>query len=300
MVARIIMSVLSGGDHRDIVVDIIDAAFVSEAISFFEQVVRAKVNAQTISVDWYRKHFLREGIDKQDFATNGGLNMKTIENKHKSTRRELVIDEALQHYEKFVDLVESLCDSDISVDLSITFRDVTVHLDLNESLIVINALAVKRAAIRGGMWSTVGKQVERPLMEVLCRLFDVPERYFTRTVEEDDSIREIDFYLLPPDGSNARCEVKLMGKGNPESLDSVFANKSKVAVVSTLSQTNITQLNENDILWTQLQVSNGFLRFQRTLAALGLPHKKLQQGPDHRPRIITAIERTLGVAVPSD
>jgi len=63
--------------------------------------------------------------------------------------------------------------------LTIKFKGVSVDLNINESLIVINSLAVKRAALRGGLWSTAGKRVEKPLMQTLCKLYDVPnENYY--------------------------------------------------------------------------------------------------------------------------
>ena len=54
-------------------------------------------------------------------------------------------------------------------------KGVSVDLNVSESLIVINTLAVKRAALRGGLWSTVGKSVEKYLMLTLCKLYQVPE-----------------------------------------------------------------------------------------------------------------------------
>ncbi|MYB47880.1 MAG: CfrBI family restriction endonuclease [Dehalococcoidia bacterium] len=293
VVADIIRVALSGDDHRDIVIDLLDGAFVSYVIEFFEKIVYAKVRKRTITRDWYRDHFLDQRLDKSQFAWNGGLNMKTIKNKHKSERRQIVIDEALGHYDKFLKLVDSLSDDRLNIDLSITFRDVTVHLDMNESLVVINALAVRRAAFRGGFWSTVGKQVEGPLMETLCRVYDVDKKYFTKALAEDNSLREVDYHLLSPDGSKAKCEVKLMGVGNPESADAIHARDTDVFVASTLSETNRIQLDEAGVFWTELQVSKGFLRFQDTLANLGIPYAELDNGSDHANRIERAIRQVL-------
>jgi len=290
--AEMIRRMLSGTDHRDLVVDMIDAAFVSTVVQFFEKVVRAKMRKRPITLDWYRENFLSWHQDKADIAMNAGLNMKTISNKRQTTRKEIVVEEALNHHGKFVELVELLINDNVNVDLSLTLRDVTVHLDLNESMIVINALAVRRAAISGGAWSTAGKQVESPLMEVLCRLFGVEEQYFTRSFASDGSLREVDFYLLPPEGNRVRCEVKTMGRGNPESADTVFARESKVFVASTLSDTNKTQLDEWGVFWTELQVRNGFLRFQNTLANLDIPHSGLPESQDYTPYIERAIQDT--------
>ena len=130
-------------------------------------------------------------------------------------------------------------------------------------------------------------------METLCRLFEVEPRYFTRALADDDSLREVDYYLLPPHGDRARCEVKLMGLGNPESADAIHARDTDVFVASTLSATNRQQLNDAGALWTELQVPNGFLRFQKTLDELGIPHTPRDEFSDGE--IESAIRRTLAL-----
>lgn len=103
----------------------------------------------------------------------------------------------------------------MELTLTIKFRGVSVDLNVSESLIVINTLAVKRAALRGGLWSTAGKRVEKPLIKSLCMLFNVPIQYFDQS-QLPESLREVDFYLLgTATQERFRCEVKLMGKGNP-------------------------------------------------------------------------------------
>ncbi len=290
---EIIRLALSGQDHRGVIVDIIDATFVDDTVRFFQHVVEAKFETETITFDWYREHFLDEEIDKAEFAWNSGLNLKTIGNKRGSQARQIVIDESLEHFDKFLELLESLTDDDVSVDFSITWRGVTVNLDLNETIVVINALAVRRAGRRGGTWSTLGKQVEAPLMETLCRTFDVVPRHFTRALSDDKSLREIDYYLIAPNGRRAKCEVKLMGRGNPEGADAIHARESDVLMASTLSDLAKIQLDNAGVLWTELQTPNGFLRFQHTLSALGIPHTRLDQNEDHTDRIERAIQATL-------
>lgn len=293
-VEEVIRLALNGQDHRGVVIDLIDAAFVDDAVQFFQQVVTAKFGTETITFDWYREHFLDEELDNAEFAWNSGLNVKTIQNMRRSSARQVIIDESLEHLDDFLELLESLTDEDIGVNLSLTWRGVTVDLDLNETMVVINALAVRRAGRRGGVWSAVGKQVEAPLMEALCRVLEVAPRHYVGSLSDDDSVREVDYYLLPPDGSRARCEVKLMGAGNPESSDGPIARGSRVFVASTLSEQNKVVLDSHDILWTELQIANGFLRFQDTLSELGIPYTRLDENEDHAERIERAIRATLG------
>ena len=294
LVMEVIRRALMGQDHRDVIIDKIDETFVKGVIEFFEKVVTAKIRNEDINTDWYKANFLDASLAKGDIAWNSGLNLKTIGNKRQTQRKDVVVEEALLHHDKFIELIDSLTDNEIDISLSLTIGSVTVHLTLNESLVVINALAVRRAAIRGGAWSAIGKQSEGPLMETLCRVFQVDPRHFTRALADDGSLREVDYYLLSPNGDQAKCEVKLMGAGNPEGADVVIARDSEVFVGATLSDTNIAQLNGLGVLWTELRAENGFLRFGDTLAQLGIPHTPLFGKADYSDDIERAIQATFG------
>lgn len=291
-VVDVVRLALRGVDHRVIVHDMIDDLFVSQMVDFLRQVVEAKWNNEDITLGWYREHFLSASLPPRDIALNAGVNLKTIQNKRRSKTKEIVIEEAAEHFDKFEKLVEDLLDEGLDVDLALTFRGVTVRLTLNETLIVVNALAVRRANLRGGVWSTAGKQVEVPLMETLCRMFGVDPDHFTPSIEGGSSSREVDYYLLQPNGSYANCEVKLMGAGNPESADGAFARDSRVFVASTLSNSVKRLLDRRNILWTELQAENGFLRFGDTLAQLGIPHTPLTRKADYSDDIERAIQAT--------
>ncbi len=155
-------------------------------------------------------------------------------------------------------------------------RTVSVELNISESLIVINTLAVKRAALRGGLWSTAGKRVEKPLMQTLCKLYGVSDANYAVKLKGNDDIeessfeREIDFYLIEGT-NNHKCEVKLMGKGNPESADAVIARDSKVFVADKLSDTNKKQLDSLNVNWVELRNDNGYKKFGEVLTNLNVP-----------------------------
>ena len=170
--------------------------------------------------------------------------------------------------------------------LTIKFKGVSVDLNVSESLIVINTLAVKRAAIRGGSWSTAGKRVEKPLMQTLCKLYGISDKNYAlkikgQDLEGDEFEREIDFYLI--EGKNQyKCEVKLMGIGNPEGADAVMARDSKVFVADKLSDTNKKQLNSRNVEWVELRSAGGFMRFETVLRNLKIPHRKLRDNFDNK------------------
>lgn len=272
---RIIFKLFNGESYRPEVVSLIDAQFLQYTIDFFKRIIEAKIENEDITVDWYKKELLNSDLSSKEICIHSGLNMKTIKNIYFSTKKDVVVEASIEHYETLYDLIDTLIKKgeDINIELTIKFRGVSVDLDINESLIVINTLAVKRAALRGGAWSTVGKQVEKPLMKALCKIFKVPYEYYNVSIEPK-SLREVDFYLIGPDKHHYRCEVKLMGQGNPESADVIHARDTDVFVADTLSDTNITQLNMNGVYWVELRHKDGFKQFTEILKSIKIPYEE--------------------------
>jgi hypothetical protein len=285
---NIIKKLLRGEDYRIEVVTLINAEFLQFAIDFFKRIVDAKLKNKNITVDWYKKEFLNPSLPARDIAINSGLNKKTIHNMFNSSTKEIVIDASNEHYDALYEAIKNLVDTehDLELTLTIKFKGVSVDLNVSESLIVINTLAVKRAELRGGLWSTAGKRVEKPLMQTLCGLYGVPSKNYAlkikgKVIEEDDFEREIDFYLV--EGKNQyKCEVKLMGRGNPESADAVIARDSKVFVADKLSDTNKKQLNSLKVEWVEMRSDGGFKRFETVLDHLKIPHEKLPENIDKK------------------
>ena len=289
---NIIKKLLRGEDYRIEVVTLINTEFLQFAIDFFKKIVDAKLKNKNITVDWYKKEFLNPALPVRDIAINSGLNKKTIHNMFNSSTKEIVIDASNEHYDALYEAIKNLVDAehDLELTLTIKFKGVSVDLNVGESLIVINTLAVKRAELRGGLWSTAGKRVEKPLMQTLCGLYGVPSKNYAlkikgKVIEKDDFEREIDFYLV--EGKNQhKCEVKLMGRGNPESADAVIARDSKVFVADKLSNTNKKQLNSRRVKWVELRSDGGFRRFETVLDHLKIPHEKLPKKIDKKLEIV--------------
>lgn len=276
VVKNIIRKLLAAEDYRTEVIALINTKFLEYVVDFFKRVASAKLDNLEVTVDWYEKELVSSSLSKDEIANHSGLNMKTINNAYGTTRKEVVVDASLKHYHKLHEVITDLTEqSDVDVTLTIKFRDVSVDLNVNESLIVINSIAVKRLALQGGLWSTAGKQVEKPLMMTLCALFQVPTKYYEQK-DLPDSARESDFFLFDDARTGYRCEVKLSGKGNPESADSIFARNGKVLIGDTISPTMKAEMDNNSILWTELRVTDGFKRFEEVLNGLSIPCKPFQ------------------------
>jgi len=295
VIKKIIHKVLEGEDYRIEVITLIDAEFLQYVIEFFKKVVDAKLRNENISVDWYKKEFIKSSLPKEDIAINAGLNMKTISNMYNTATREIVLEASTEHYDALYESIKALIEEDqeLNIVLTIKFRGVSVDLDINESLVVINTLAVKRAALRGGLWSTAGKSVEKPLLKTLCMLFNVPSKHFDQT-QLPESLREVDFYLIGnKPNERYRCEVKLMGKGNPESADVIYARDTKVFIADKLSDLNKKQLNNAGTEWVELRDRTGYRRFLTVLRNLKIPYTDFEGDFDSKlPQIFSKIFET--------
>ncbi len=289
---NIIKKLIKGDDYRIEIVTLINAEFLQFSIDFFKRVTFAKIKNENISTDWYKKEMLNLDLPSDEIAINSGLNKKTITNMYNSGKRQVVIDASYEHYDTLYNAIDELTQiEDIDLTLTIKFNKVSVDLNINESLIIINTLAVKRAALRGGLWSTAGKQTEGPLMVTLCKIFEVPEKHFAlkpkaKRIRKGDVNREVDFFLYQGDNTY-KCEVKLMGKGNPESADAVIARDSRVFVADKLSDQNKAQLTNLGVEWVELRNDNGFMRFKTVLQNLNIPHTDLTENIDTKLSKIT-------------
>lgn len=277
VIKEIVMRVLKSQDYRIEIVNLINAEFLQFAIDFFKKIVEAKLHSQTITIDWYKRAFLNENLPSDEIAINSGLNKKTISNMYRSATKQIVIDASNEHFESLYNSIQALVANEHEVDLILTikFQNVSVDLNVSESLIVINTLAVKRAALRGGLWSTAGKRAEKILMLTLCRLYKVDPQYYNaehfvknKALDVD---REIDFYLKNGQ-EQFKCEVKLMGQGNPESADAIIARDSALFVADTLSQQNKNQCDSLEISWVACRDEDGYKRFKLALDKFQIPY----------------------------
>ncbi len=270
----VIKKVITNQDYRDEVFIVMNELFLTYCLTFFKKVFFAKLENIDIDIDWYKKTFLDSNLPKKEYAIYSGINMKSITNAFNTSRKQVVIDASNDNYERLLNNINELLPetNELAVKLTIKIRGVSVDLTFNETLVIINSLAVKRAEISGGLWSEIGKQVEKTLMLTLCKVFNVPLENLDQT-NNPESFREVDFYILSNTGEKLRTEVKLMGKGNPESADAIFARNPKIFLADKLSDKNKTQAEQLGVKWIELRSENGYRRFLSMLNELGVPHE---------------------------
>lgn len=281
---NIIVRLLKSQDYRIEIINILNAEFLQFTIDFFKKVINAKLDSKSITVDWYKESFLSlDKISTDELIINSGLNRKTISNMYGGASKNIVIDASTEHFSALCGSIEKLIElenGELDICLTIKFKQASVELNISESLIVINTLAVKRSQLRGGLWSTAGKTVEKPLMLTLCQLYKIPKDYYDAKIfvrnKNKKVDREVDFYLIDEQDRRYLCEVKLMGKGNPESADAIIARSTDIFIADTLSQQNKDQCDELSIKWVALRDKNGFSKFESILSQLKIPHEPYQ------------------------
>lgn len=281
VINKTVENLINGDDYREEVINEINIAFLDFAIDFFKKIVKAKMDTETIDVDWYRKNFItNEEIDPAECAICAGINKKTITNIYGSARKDIILDVANSNFEYLYDVISELetdTDSMLAVSIKISYQDVTVELSLTESLLVINALATKKIAIRGGAWSSIGKKVEKPLVDKLCEFCKVPRDNIDNKIFHKDGTldfdREVDYKLIDKKGNVNRVEVKLMGRGNPESADAVIARDSQIFIADTLSEQNKNQLKALGVKYLELKNNKNVIAdFKLILNELNIPY----------------------------
>ena len=283
IIGATVEKLLNGEDYRQEVVNDINVKFLDFTLEFFKKIVDAKLNDEKINLDWYKKYFLsEENFDKADIAIFSGMNLKTIHNISGTTTKKIVIDVAKQNYDYLKNLIQQLeadGEGDLNIQIKITKNFVSVELNLSESLLVLNALATKKIALRGGAWSAIGKRIEKPLLIKLCKICGVSEKnYNAENFIRDRNLdfdREVDFKLIGK--KEYRCEVKLMGGGNPESADAVIARNSDIFVADTLSKQNKNQLDSLGICWLEIKNHSRediISQFRKILEKLEIPFEK--------------------------
>lgn len=295
VIKNIVSRVIKSQDYRIEIVNLINADFLQFVVDFFKKVVEAKLNSTDITIEWYKNAFINNDLPPEDIAINSGLNKKTISNMYRSATRQIVIEASNEHFDTLYNSIQALVENENEIELTLTikFKGVSVDLNVSESLIVINTLAVKRAALRGGMWSTAGKRAEKYLMLTLCKLYNVDSQYYSSDHfirnKKLDVDREIDFYLKNQE-TQYKCEVKLMGQGNPESADAIIARGSNVFVADTLSQQNKNQCDQLNVSWVACRDENGYKRFAKVLQRFNIPYTDYNGNLDEDlPKILDTI-----------
>ena len=276
---------IQGKDYRNYVVNSINIEFLDFTLKFFREIVEAKFNSKNIDLEWYKDKFINDSCDNpSEAAIYAGINKKTITNIYGTANRKIVLEVANNNFEYLAEMISQLeteLDEGTFIKITLAYNSVSVDLNLKESLLVINALATKKIALRGGAWSSIGKKVEKPLVDRLCELVGIPSQNIDNSIFHKDLElsydREVDYKLISRNGKSYRIEVKLMGRGNPESADVIHARETNIFIADTLSEQNKAQFEAAGVKYLELKGSNYsdiLSNFKEILSDLDIPYTK--------------------------
>ena len=222
-------------------------------------------------LNWYADEMFRTEADSKDLAAAGGLSLKAIGNIEGSQAKPVVLEASQLNHGRLLGILDELDESGgYRFELNVNVDNTEMAFTFRESMVIINTLAMKRNQIRGGSWSSIGKQVETPLMKTLCELFGV-DPFNWRAPGVYEGQRQIDFMLLRS-GQQLRTEVKLSGSGNPESFESAISRDCRLLVSDHLSQTGRDSLSNNNVEWVALADHEGYRRFGDVLTRFNIDH----------------------------
>jgi hypothetical protein len=157
-----------------------------------------------------------------------------------------------------------------------------VTLNSEELLSLFLAISTRHASLKGGFASSFGKKVEKLFLITICKIFRVSDdNYYAYDIQDEEGFnRETDFYFVNND-KKFKCELKMMGKGNPEGADSLYARDTSIFIGETLSDTNKKQCEKNNVHWIELK-NSGWKRFGEVFKKLGI---KAEFDPDYEKKL---------------
>ncbi|MCM1534195.1 MAG: CfrBI family restriction endonuclease [Corallococcus sp.] len=270
IIEKTVEKLIKGLDYREEVIRSINAVFLDFTVEFFKKIVSAKINSEDINLDWYKKYFITSNnFSADEAAIYAGINKKTITNIYGTANKDVVLNVANENFEYLSAIIGELendANSGLAISIKISYNNITVDLSLSESLLVIN-------------WSSIGKKVEKPLIDKLCSVVGVPSENIDNKIFKKDKSknfdREVDYKLISRTGKVYRIEVKLMGKGNSESADATIARDTDIFVADTLSDQNRRQLESRGIKYLSLKGQTDSVdKFKRILNELDIPYAK--------------------------
>lgn len=159
---------------------------------------------------------------------------------------------------------------DIGINITVKYNRVSLELTQTEGHILVGLLGEVLLYARDVITSALRKKLELPLMLTLAKLYQVPSGHYAGKGLSGEG-RDVDFHFIDSSRNRYRCEVKLMGKGNPESADAAIARDTNIFIADTLSSLNKRQLTQRGRHWVELRADEGYRKIFEVFTELGIP-----------------------------
>jgi len=268
---HIIKLILEGKSHRPYMVSEKSAIYLEFFAKFIEEIKNTDplINNKTFE----NIYINNKSVENQ--LWNSGLNKKTIGDTYGS--------QSVSTMETAIEEIGPTI-KDLAFDLPTSLAEVSFKFKLKDGLIshnmtgidffrILLAISTNHAALKGGFASTFGKQIEKSFLLTLCKIFQIKnDNYHAYDMMDNNNFnRETDFYIIDNNRAQHKIEMKMMGKGNPEGADSLYARGTKIFIADTLSETNKRQCDSNHVYWIELK-NDGWKKFQQVMDQLHIPN----------------------------
>jgi len=271
---EIIKAVLEGRSFRELILMKKHERMLKTLRELILYVVSNKSNER----DWWKKKLIIQNKNKKFLVWCGGLNEKTIRNWMGSTSLDICRRASSKNYDIMVSLFENIIKKPDFPKLSIriSLKDKVVELNNIESLLLIFAAISAGEAIRGGIWSEVGKRVGSAILEKLFNKLGIPKgpsnQSFYYQLEVINGGREADAVIFYKGKNIHRIEIKLLGIGNPEIGDEAIARGCDIFLVDDLTDLMKEQARKHGVRVILLR--NALEELYEIFSREGLPVKK--------------------------
>jgi len=266
---HIIKLIFEGNSHRPYLVSEKSSIYLEFFSKFIEEINDVENTSNNRS---FENIYLRDKSVEEKLWHNG-LNKKTIGDTYGSQSQK-IMQKAIEEIGPIIrglitDMPTSLREVSFKFKSKDSKNEEVYNLSSTDFFRLLLAVSTRHAALKGGFASTFGKQIEKSLLLTLCRVYQLDEKNYHAwdMPDEADFNRETDFYIVDNRGRKHKIEMKMMGRGNPEGADSLYARGTKIFIADTLSETNKKQCDKNNVFWIELK-DLGWKKFEEVMKAL--------------------------------
>ena len=274
---EVVKAVLEGRKFREYVLK----ERHTRTLKVLEKLVLELAESKSYERDWWKKKLILENNDKELIIWFGGLNEKTIRNWMGSATLDICRQACSVNYDTMISLFEALPENFPKFSMKISLKDKTVELDNIETLLLLFSVISAGGAVRGGVWSEVGKNAGPRILEKLFYELDIPKGALFRDfqdlyyqLEVVDGGRETDAEIFYKGKRIHRVEIKLLGIGNPEIGNEAIARRCDIFLVDELTNLMIEQARQHGV--KVILLKDALKELYEMFSKEGLPVKKPQ------------------------
>jgi len=271
-VTEVVNAVLDGRRFREYVL----RERHTRTIEAIQKIVTRIIEDKSEEESWWKDKLILKNEDKKLLVLFGGLNAKTIRNWMGSATLNICRETCSGNYEVMVSLFKNLPKTFPKLSTKISLQDRGVELNYIETLLLLFTAISAGGAVRGGIWSEVGKRAGPRILDRIFEELGIPKgalyQDFYYQPEVVSRGREIDAEIFYKGERVHRIEIKLLGIGNPEIGNEAIARQCDIFLVDDLTDLMIEQAKNHGV--KVILLKDALQELYKLFSREGLPVKK--------------------------